>query len=180
MMMNMMAEQNLDLKEEFINMRQDVHGAFQQLGEDLQDTIDSVQEEIKQKDKSTKAVLANLMNKLDKLIPMETGKQKRKDEFPENSSQSEVKPEQKYDSKPKDKAKPAAIKTEYLCKLKILYIRDSIGKNINTRKVEIQSKSRIFTSSAYSSVQDSISSEDKTIFILNVQFYLLRNPQYVK
>ena len=62
---------------------------------------------------------------------------------------------QKSDEMPKQNQEPP--KSKYLSKPKLLYLRDSIGKNIDTRRVEMSTQSRIITSSAYASVKNTVS-----------------------
>ena len=80
---------------------------------------------------------------------------------------------QKSDEMPKQNQEPP--KSKYLSKPKLLYLRDSIGKNIDTRRVEMSTQSRIITSSAYASVKNTVSRfKDSNFF--DVANKMLANP----
>ena len=61
--LNLLAEQNLDMMEEVINLKRDWKGAIEQLAGDIKECFDGLTEETKEKDKAIKATLANITDK---------------------------------------------------------------------------------------------------------------------
>ena len=167
MAINLIAEQNMEIMEEVLDMKKGVISSFEKLSEEMRENYDLFVSEAKRKD----AIAAERIKALeDKIEAGFKDKSKSKHESSESAGQSvgskspsspPPPPTQPLPTPPPSSdvpRRPAHFnkgKTMHLQKPKVLYIGDSVAHNVNFASLEKKTNSRIKTVKAYSSVRDS-------------------------
>ena len=175
-LLNLLAEQNIDLMEEAIQLKRDVHGAFKKLAEDIDTNMKEMQDEADRKDAAinetlkalatkqqvdsfenqTKSAFMALFNQISEFNKHHTSCSNQTQEpnslpTPPPPASSSSKPTQQLPTvNPKHKWR----KTNYLNQLKVLMIADSIGRNVQLNRLERATNVRIKTAKAYSAVNN--------------------------
>ena len=179
MFFNFVAEQNLEVAEEVINLKSGMKQVIEQLINDFEDTMKDLKDEMmKQHEETTKAI-KNLKDTMVNSRSKLKHNTKSTAETPSTSSPSErastptpASPTKSSEtsngsktfhpkSKPKtengntQKPKPArSVKTKYQCKPRVLLVGDSLAHNSNFNKIEAVTNTTIKTAKAYSSAFD--------------------------
>ena len=136
MILNLIAEQNLEIMEELKELKKGVKVSFEEVKSNLKDATKSAFEAIN--------VRVNNLEKARDNLP----KEKAKSTAPPPASS--VASDTLSSGRPSMKKK----KTVFLKKPKVLYIGDSIAHNTNFKHLENETDSRIRTRKAYSAVED--------------------------
>ena len=149
MALNLIAEQNIDLIEEIQDLKKTFKSAFEQLANDVRNSIGE----------TTKAAFLNIDKKIANLEKKREKKQiNESDISPTASSTTAPLPSTKHPrtapEAPPKAASEKRKKTKFLQKPKILYIGDSIAQNADVAGLEIETQSRIKSKKAYSSIND--------------------------
>ena len=149
--LNLLAEQNMDLMEEVVHLKRDLKGAFEQIDIDMTE----LKEEANRKEIDQTEALRALTSKL------ENFENNSKFSFISLSSKIDTIPSQPSNSHPSAPSTspqsaatcpppataPTSIsnkkKSEYLTQPKVLLVDDSIGSNLQMNRVERSQKIRI-------------------------------------
>ena len=150
----------MDLKDELINIKNGVKGCFEQQAEDFHNTLKEINEKAEERDMENKERIRDLTRKIEQFenntkhafIALSNSISKPKTASVETSCNQPrpavvPMPVQRPEIK-----EPKKRKTKYLEKSKVLFIADSVGRNVDFRKLEKASNVRIRTRRAYSSV----------------------------
>ena len=162
---NLLAEQNMGLMEEVVNLRKGMKGSFEQLAEDFGKTLNEMHERAEERDFENKEMIKKLTEKVQQF---ENNSKNAFIALSNNVPSTQGPPTVKACSKPvvpepqtapyPEPLPKASIqqrkKSKYLQKPKVLFIADSVGRNVEFRKVEKASNVRITTKKAYSSVKN--------------------------
>ena len=133
--LNLLAEQNIALIEEVLNLKKD----FKDFKTQVSNSIVEVKEQTKS---CLSEIVTTFKSNEDKPVPHSTAppsepakpkEWSEPDTVPKNRRKSQIKP-----------------KTAYQARRKVLYVTDSVGRNIEFPKVELETKCTIKTAKAYS------------------------------
>ena len=138
---NLLAEQNMDLLEEVRSIKNGMKNSFNQLAGDFDKTLNEVNEKAEERDQENKEIIRKLCEEVEQLK--------------ENIKCSPTlppcpQPAPVHSSVP-ERTKP---KTAYQARKKVLYVGDSMGRNVNFPKIESEVKCTIKTAKAYSAAHD--------------------------
>ena len=151
MVLNLIAEQNIEIMEELQVLKKDLRGAFEQLSEEIRSNLED----------TTKTAVLKIS---DKIVNLEKSKASVPNEKLRNEQNVSPPKTPPPPPPPSSRAalgapvRPAYLKVKksaYLQKPKILYLGDSVAHNADFSYLERQSGARIKTSKAYSSIKDS-------------------------
>ena len=161
---NILAEQNVEIIEEVVNLRNSMKEIFKQMLNDFEDGMQDVVKNARKHNTKTTMALSDLRKEINDLntakrSPPRKAKETSESQTEKSSSSIPLKtasPPQKSElnkeaSNTKPKSKPIS---EYQRKPKILVVGDSVAHNANFRFVEEVTHSTIKTSKAYSSGWD--------------------------
>ena len=138
-------------------------GSFEQLAEDFGKTLNEINEKAEERDIENKEMIRKLT---EKVAQFENNSKNAFIALSNSRSQSSptvracsepVVPEPHAATHPETLPKtsvPKRNKSKYLQKTKVLYIADSVGRNVEFRKLERASNVRITTKKAFSSVKN--------------------------
>ena len=179
---SLLAEQNIDLMEEVISLKNGFKGSFEQLAGDMDKTLREIHETAVERDDENKTLIRSLMAKVEllennnRLSFVALAKdicsysdQPKSSTSPPQGPPSAPGPLPKKRSSPAPPPAPQASrpapppaaetinrrtevkKTVYMKKPKVLFVADSVGRNVNFNKLERATNTRIKSTKAYSS-----------------------------
>ena len=143
---NLLAEQNMVLMEEVRNMRTGMKDSFNQLAGDFDKTINEVNEKAEERDKENKEIIRKLCEKVERL--------ERSVQTPSTSPPYAQPPPVPSSVQEKRDISHKKQKTAYQSRKKVLYVADSVGRNLKFPKIEADTKCVIKTAKAYSAAYD--------------------------
>ena len=160
LILNILAEQNADIMEELSKLKTSLNGAFNHLGNGIQENFDKLADDNKNESGTIKAALASIHNKV---IRMENVQTVRSETLPSGPSVPQPSaPPPTTGPLPSTSApssapvRPSAPrrkpKTVYISKPRVLYVGDSIAHNVEIKHIENRTGSRITSKKAYSSI----------------------------
>ena len=163
--MNLLAEQNMDLMEEIVSLKKGMKGSFEQLAEDFGNTMNEMNERAEERDVENKEIIRKLTEKIDQFennsrnafIALSKCASPHSGPSTEKACSEPVVPEPQAVPYPAPSQEPVVQrkrKSKYLQKTKVLFIADSVGRNVEFSKLERTSNVRITTKKAYSSVKN--------------------------
>ena len=162
MVLNLLAEQNMELMEELMDLKRRVKSSFDQFSKDMNTTIANTEEITKAAYKNVDSRLGNLEHNMRKeaSTPKVAQPSQQKPSMPASSA---TRSPPVLSSTPSSHAVPTLTprpahykrkKSRFLQKPKVLYVGDSVAHNAYFANIEIETNSRIKTTKAYSSVRD--------------------------
>ena len=140
--LNLLAEQNMALIEEVTDLKSGVKGSFKQLAEDFNKTLKVINDKAEEKDEENMKIIRKLFEKVEKLE-----NDSKKSHTESSCAQSTPVPDYIPHKSTNAKTKP---KTDYQLRKKVLYVADSVGRNVQFPKVENDIKCTVKTAKAYS------------------------------
>ena len=153
MILNQLAEQNMDIKEETQDMKKGFRGAFEEMDEVFKETLED----------TTNELFSRINEKLSNLEKTISSNSKRPSTVPlpeQSASSSHPSSPSPLSPLPTSSTKQAAPpksthskkkRSPYLQKPKVLLIGDSVASNANVAYIERQTNTRVRTVKAYSS-----------------------------
>ena len=148
MAINLIAEQNLELMEEILEMKKNFKAEFEKLSQMIQNKCQVIEQDNKKQDEKITAAIEEVSKKLESyptaiLQPIPPPVKSSLPAPPQPSSQAPSQP------------KPApSKKTAYLQKDRLLFVGDSVAHSVNFGLLEYNTNTRIKTMKAYSAVED--------------------------
>ena len=159
MILNLLAEQNLEIMEELINLKKYIKGSFEELADGLKGCFDNIDDATTNSEKRLKASLDSIKEKVDTIENVGTQKpgansvnkpsnsQPNRQPLPQTVDQRNIAPTGPVKKKMKKK-------TTFLAKPKVLFIGDSVAHNTEFPTLENETNTRIHSFKTYSSVKD--------------------------
>ena len=147
-----MAEQNVDLMEEFTNFKNGIKEVLEHLINEFEENMNGLKDEVrKQNAETTKNILSlkNTIINTPRQSPSASSASAAPSSAASSLASSVPPPKPPKNWKPKNKTK-----SEYQLKPRVLIIGDSLAHNTNFRKLETVTNTTIKTSKAYSSAWD--------------------------
>ena len=163
MFFNFVAEQNIEVIEEYRKFKSEMKQVVERLINNFEDTVKDLKDEImKQKVDTTKAIneLQHVVKTKPAIKPQAKSKAERISPSAAKNSSPQAPPpnNEKKSSGTSNRAKPpqskSRSKTVYQRKPRTLYVGDSIANNTNFRKLEHVTNTTIKSAKAYSSAWD--------------------------
>ena len=161
MALNLIAEQNLEIMEEVLELKKLITSAIKDLAVDITSKFDTIVSDSKETDYR----MQDSFNKLNNILNNKTTTEakKSKDKEPLQSSPSSLKKSSSFQSQPptaherkqdEGSKQNTRRKSKYLQRTHVLYVGDSLAHNADFLSIEHNTNKRIRTSKAYSSTHD--------------------------
>ena len=145
-LLNILAEQNMDLMEEVRNIKNGMKDSFNQLAKDFDITVNEINEKAEERDQENKELIRKLCKQVEQLEESVKGS-------PTSTPCTQPPPVPRSFLKTRDIPKTKQ-KTAYQSRKKVLYVADSSGRNLKFPKIEANAKCTIKTAKAYSAAYD--------------------------
>ena len=185
MALNLIAEQNIEIMEEILHLKEGLKLAFEQLSDEIRGKFEIFESDSNRKDEAIKSAFFSMNTQIVNLEKTTAGALNSISSSRPKSSQATTPPPPPATWTsglgPAAPARPVRSKRKrsvYLQKPKVLFIGDSVGHNANFASLEKGSKSRIKTVKAYSSVEDSNARWPDKNFSDVTPAALINTPEY--
>ena len=162
-----LAEQNLELLEEMETMKKDFRGAFEEFANGIEENMILMRDESNNNSKVIKDAIEGVLRLVKKEEPAASKETTKPQEVP--SKPAKKKPAN-------NAAAPVKPRSEYQAKTKVLYVADSVGRNVEFPIVEGDARCVIKTAKAYSSVYDNTAKWPENNFTKVAKEELAKKP----